>query len=940
MRTLDIKIFSIGLLVILSSSVLAQQTQFQPLPIDPKVKYGKLENGLTYYIRSNQQPKNRADFYIVQNVGAILENDDQNGLAHFLEHMAFNGTKNFPGKKIIEYFESVGVKFGANINAYTSLDETVYHLSDVPTLREGIIDSALLVLHDWSNAISLEESEIEAERGVIMEEWRQGASAERRMWKESNKQRFPGSQYAKRDVIGDTAVIKHFTPEALRDYYKKWYRPDQQAIIVVGDIDVNKVEQKIIELFSNIKKPENAPERPIYPIFDNKEPIISIVTDPEARMTRVELIYKHDKLPQEIKLSINGYLVNVINSLISNMMQNRFEEITMQPDAPFVAGYATYGELVKSKDAFYMVVVPKEGSETEGLKSVLLEAEKVKRFGFNNSELERAKADLAKMIEKLYNEKDNQKNENYVKEYMAHFLNQEPIPGIEWEYETIKMILPQVNTEMVNQLAKSYVTDTNLIVSIMAPEKPTVILPTKEKIKEIIEEAKKTELTAKVEEQINKPLIEKFPKPGKIKKVTNNDIIGTTEWTLSNGAKVIFKPTSFKKDEILFNAYSIGGLSKITNIEDLPSGEFATEVVNNNGLGNFNQIDLKKILSGKIVSVNPYIDNYEEGFSGNSSVSDFETMLQLIYLHFTATRKDDDAFEALMNNYKAFLANSENNPDKAFSDTVQVMLTNHSPRTVLLNMKTLEKVNQEKALEIFADRFSDPADFTFVFTGNVNPNNKTVENAINTYIGGIKSKGKKEQYTDDNVRLPMGKATNYFSREMQVKKVSNCIVYSGNMNFNVNNRTNINAIGNILNIRYLESVREKEGGSYGVGVAGNLRNRPIEQALLFIQFDTNVEKQNKLMEIIHSEIENMINNGPKAEDLQKVKENMLKKYEEDLQENKWWQNAIKNYYFNRLNLINDYRPSVESLTGESVQKTLKAIVDQGNVMEIVMKPIK
>jgi zinc protease len=938
MRKLEFKFFLFVLLICLNTSIFAQQVQFQPLPIDPKVKYGKLENGLTYYIRSNQQPKNRADFYIVQNVGAILENDDQNGLAHFLEHMAFNGTKNFPGKKIIEYFESVGVKFGANINAYTSLDETVYHLSNVPTNRESIIDSALLVLHDWSNAISLEESEIEAERGVILEEWRQGASADRRMWKESNKQKFPGSQYAKRDVIGDTAVIKHFTPEALRDYYKKWYRPDQQAIIVVGDVDVNKIEEKIIELFSNIKKPENTPERPIYPIYDNKEPIISIVTDPEARMTRVELIYKHDKLPAEIKLSINGYLVNVINSLISNMMQNRFEEITMQPDAPFVAGYATYGEMVKSKDAFYLVVVPKEGSETEGIKSVLIEAEKVKRFGFNHSELERAKADLAKMIEKQYNEKDNQKNESYVREYMNHFLNQDPIPGIEWEYETIKMILPQINADMVNQLAKSYVTDTNMIVSILAPQKPTVVLPSKEEIRQIIEEVKKTELTAKLDEKIDKPLIEKMPKPGKIKKVSKNDILGTTEWILSNGAKVILKPTTFKKDEILFNAYSTGGLSKVENIEDLPSAEFATEVVNNNGLSNFNQIELKKLLSGKIASVSPYIDNYEEGFSGNSSVSDFETMLQLLYLHFTALRKDDNAFTALMNNYKAFLANSENNPDKAFSDSVKLMLSNHSPRTVLLNMKTLEKVNQDKALEIFAERFSDPADFTFVFTGNVDPNDKTVVNAINTFIGGIKSKGKKESFTDDNVRLPVGRAINHFSREMQVKKVSNCIVYSGNLNFNMNNRTNMNAIGNILNIRYLESVREKEGGSYGVGVAGNLRNRPIEQAMLFIQFDTNIEKQNKLMDIIHSEIDTIISKGPKAEDLQKVKETMMKKYEEDLQENKWWQSAIKNYYFNKLNVVNDYLPSVQALTSESIQKTLKTIVDQGNIMEIVMKP--
>src|ERR1035437_6013923 len=581
MKTKLFRWIALSLLVLFTAGINAQQVQ--PLPIDPNVRYGKLDNGLTYYIRANKEPKQRADFYIAQNVGAILENDNQNGLAHFLEHMAFNGTKNFPGKGIINYLENIGVKFGADINAHTGLDETVYNLSDVPTVRDGIVDSALLVLHDWSSFISLEDTEIDAERGVIREEWRTGAGADRRMWKESNKLQYPGWQYAKRDVIDDTAIINNFNHKAIRDFYKRWYRPDLQAILIVGDVDVDKVEAEIKTLFADIPKKDNAGERPIYPILDNKEPIISVVKDPEARMTRIELEYKHKKLPDEVKLSMNGYVISTVNSLISTMIGNRFDEITQQADAPFVAAYGYYGELVKSEDAFQLLAIPKERKELQGLDAILLEAKKIKRFGFTNSELERAKTDYLKNLEKSYNERDNQKNNALVREYVRNFLTQEPIPGIEWEYTTVKMILPQLKLEIINQVAKSYVTDSNLIVSIMAPDKEAVKLPTEDQILAAIDNAKKAELKPRVEEILNKPLIDKEPKAGKITKITQNKSLGTTEWTLSNGVKVVIKPTTFKKDEILLNAFSEGGLSEVKNIADIPSGTLAASIVVNNG---------------------------------------------------------------------------------------------------------------------------------------------------------------------------------------------------------------------------------------------------------------------------------------------------------------------------------------------------------------------
>ena len=929
-------LISLCFMILLALNAGAQQVQ--PLPIDPKVRFGKLDNGLTYYIRANKEPKQRADFYIAQNVGAILENDSQNGLAHFLEHMAFNGTKNFPGKGVINYLEKIGVKFGADVNAHTSLDETVYNLSDVPTVRDGIVDSALLVLHDWSSFISLEDTEIDAERGVIREEWRQGAGADRRMWKESNKLKYPGSQYAIRDVIGDTAIINNFDHATIRDFYKKWYRPDLQAILIVGDVDVDKVEAKIKSLFTDIPKKENEAERIVYPIADNQKPIISVVKDKEARMTRIELEYKHDKLPENIKLSMNGYAFNTINGLISTMIGNRFEEITQQADAPFVGAYANYGELVKSKDAFQLLAIPKEGQELTGLNALLLEAEKIKRFGFTNSELERAKTDFIKTVEKSYNERDNQKNNNLIEEYVRNFLNQESIPGIEWEYQTLQAMLPQLKLEMVNQVAKSYVTDTNMIVSIMAPDKEAVKIPSEDQIRVAIDNSKKAELTAKAEEKSNRPLIDKAPKAGKVAKVSENKSLGTTEWTLSNGVKVVFKPTTFKKDEILLSAFSQGGISKVTNPADLPSAMLAASIVSNNGLGQYNQIELNKILTGKIASVSPQIGAYDEGLNGSSSVKDFETMLQLVYLNFTAPRKDDNAFKAMMNGYRASLANAASDPRKAFSDTVNAMVTNHSPRTVLLGLKTLDLIDQDKALAIYKERFALPADFTFIFTGNVDPANDSIKNAIVTYLGGLKSKKETEKFTDNNIRKPKGKVNNIFEKEMKIKKASNFILYSGSMPYTINNRTAMTAIGSILSIRYLESIREKEGGSYGVGVRGSINNTPIEEATLLMQFDTDPLKQAKLISIIYSEVDEIVAKGPRVDDLQKVKENMLKKYTEDLAENGWWQSAVQRFYQDKLNLVDDYKASVEALTPEVIQSTLKNIVSQGNVLEVVMKP--
>lgn len=912
----------------------------QALPIDPQVRYGKLDNGLSYYIRANRKPKNRAEFYIAQNVGAILENDDQNGLAHFLEHMAFNGTKNFPGKGIINYFESIGVRFGENINAYTSLDETVYNLSDVPTTRESILDSALLVLHDWSNFISLEGAEIDAERGVIREEWRTGAHAERRMWKEGNKQKYPGSQYAKRDVIGDTAVINNFAHKALRDFYKRWYRPDLQAILIVGDIDVDQIEAKIQNLFSDIPPKENAGERPIYSIPDNKEPIIAVVKDREANYARIELLYKKDRLPSDFRLSINGYAFSIVNSLISQMLNYRFQELVQNPEAASVAAIAHYGKLVKSKDAFITISVPKEGQELKSIEELAIEGERMRRYGFTQSELERAKTALLARMEKAYNERDNQENNKLVQQYVRHFLDDESIPGLEWEYQMLQNMLPEISQQMVNDLAKTYVTDDNLIISINAPEKTGLSLPSETEILATVKKVRSMELSAKEEETPLKNLITQVPKAGKIKKTSANTSLGSIEWLLSNGVKVIIKPTEFKQDEILFTAFSQGGLSKVANRADLPSAMLAEDIVGVNGLGEFNKIELNKALTGKNLTLTPYIASYNEGLKGNSSVKDFETLLQLIYLHFTGIRKDEKAYQALMNMLHTGLVNADSNPRRAFSDSIAQMNANHHPREITIKLNTLQEVNQDKALQIFRERFGNAADFTFVFAGNINPEDNAVKQAILSYLGGLKTQKTREKFDDHGIRKPKGKAIKQFERTMETQTASNYVAYSASMPYNLKNLTTLSAIANILSKRYIDSVREKEGGSYGVTVRGGVGNIPIEEAVLYMQFDTDPEKQDRIIDIIYAEVDEIIKKGPRTEDLQKVKENLLKQHSQNLEENQWWRHALSLYYKDGLNLIQDYKASVEGLTPESIRETLKGLVSQNNLIHVLMMPKK
>ncbi len=928
------KIFLFSLVALVSMMAAAQD--LTPLQIDTTVRVGHLPNGLTYYIRHNEQPKQRCDFHIAQKVGAVLEEDNQNGLAHFLEHMAFNGTQNYPGKGIINYFESKGVSFGGNINAYTSIDETVYRLSDVPT-RPELIDSALLVMHDWACGLLLLPEEIDAERGVILEEWRTRNNANGRMNKAIKAKLYPNSQYGKRDVIGDTAVILHFEYDALRDYYTKWYGPDNQAIVVVGDINVDSIEAKIQALWADVPERSNRGERPIYTVDFFTEPTVAIATDPEAQQTTIRIDYLREPLPKMLKGTRVEYALDVIHSLIGSMLQKRFDELALKPDASVMGMRSYYFEPFKLKESFTAVAAPKEGRETDALRDLLFQLEKMHRYGFTQSELDIAKTEMLNDYEKGYNERDTRRNQALAREYVSNFTREALVPGISWEYEFIQKYLPTLDLKEVNIIAKEYILP-NPAVQIMGPEKEGVNIPSEEDVLKMISAMPDLEIAAPENKVIDTELVKHAPKAGKIKKVTYNEELGTTEMLLKNGVRVIIKPTEFKQDEILFSARSAGGQSLLPT-EDLASAFLTSDIIEFMGLGDFSRTDLDKALAGRTVNLGGSIDTYSEGLNGSSSIKDFETLLQLVYLTFTAARRDEEAYQSLMNILESQLVNKDKNHKAIFRDSVSVMVSDHSPRTVLLTTDMLKQVSLDKVMQIQHERFANPADFIYIIVGNINPDDAATRKAICTWLGGLKTSKKHENFRDYGTRVPTGEVKNYFTRKMQVNTATNRIQYTSyDIPYTLENDITMSIIGNILSTRYLESIREREGGSYGVSCGGSMNRIPVARATLTMQFDTDPEKQERLMEIIHEEVMTIINEGPRADDLQKVKEKKLKSFKELLERNNYWKSCLMTYYRFNDNEIGEYEAIVNGITAEKVQDLLRKLVESGNVLEVVMMP--
>ena len=923
------------LLIFISLIGVSQQTQ--QLPVDAKIRIGKLDNGLTYYIRKNDFPKNRGDFYIAQKVGSILEEENQRGLAHFLEHMCFNGTKHFPGNSLIKYLESIGVKFGENVNAYTAIDETVYNLSNVPLTREGILDSALLVLHDWSGFVSLENKDIDDERGVIREEWRTRNTGNSRVQEAMIKEVFANTQYCNRMPIGSIDIINNFPYQVIKDYYKKWYRPDLQGIIIVGDVDVDKVEAKIKALFADIPKPVNPALRTRFQVLNNIAPIVSIETDTEVQQTQLAVYYKHDAVPTEMKSKMNYYFMQVINNLVSMMFNARLYELSKKPVPPFAGARGSYGEFIvtPSKDAWSISVSPRNNNEAEtALRAVLRENERMHRFGFTATEYSRAKTELLRRYETSYTERDKQKNKSFVDACVQLFLNNEPNPDIEYEYNLINKVLPNIRVDDINKIAKNFVCDTNVVFTVFGSKKEGINIPTKEKVLAIWDEVKKEKIEAYVDIVSDKPLLEKKPVAGKVIK-TEQKPFGYTQWTLSNGVKVLLKKTDYKKDQVIMNSYSPGGSSLVKDV-DVPSVSVLNEVVRLGGAGQFSSVELEKMLTGKIVSVSPSVTNLSEAINGSASPRDFKTLMELTYLYFTQPRKDQDAFNSWVVRKKNQLENAKQDPMDIFKDTLTTIMTNHSPRGKRMDLDMLKKVDYNKVFDIYKDRFADASDFTFFFTGNIDPD--SVKGYVETYLGGLPSTNRKENFKDLGVYPPKGIVKNNFNKKLQVPKSTVFMAYIGEIPYTLENTVLMNYVESLLNIVYTENIREKEGGSYGVNVKGSLNILPRQRFDFEIYFDTDPTKREKLTTIVYDEIKTLIADGPSDVNVNKIKEFMLKKHQEVLTENGYWMGIMYNQAIYGIDNHTTFEKVTSSMTPAMIKDFAKKIFSQGNIIEVSMSP--
>ncbi len=923
-----------AMLVFVACALTTFAQQMPPIPVDPQVRIGKLDNGLTYYIRQNNYPEGQANFYIAQKVGSVLEEDNQRGLAHFLEHMCFNGTEKFPGNGVIKYLEGIGVKFGGDLNAYTSIDETVYNIDNVPMSVAGAVDSCLWILHDWAGGLLLEAEDIDKERGVIHEEWRQRNTAQQRMMEAVAKEMYPGNRYGDRFPIGTMEVIDNFPYQALRDYYEKWYRPDQQAIVVVGDINVDEVEGKIKSIFADLRMPENPAERVYYPIADNKEPIITMAQDKEQQYGIVYLFAKHEAIPDAAKGDLQYLVFDYAKAMFAQMMSGRMAELAMNPDAPFVEGMVNDGEffLAKTKGAVNGAIIPKEGMVKEATAVLYREMLRAQRHGFTESEYVRARAEYLTNLESAYNERAKVKSQRYCKEYVRHFIDNEPIPGIENEYAMMNQLAPNLPVELVNGYIQSIMSDSNLVVMAMLPEKEGLVHPTEEEMAQLLVSVAAEDITAYVDKVSDEPLLAQEPVGGKVVK-TKEAAFGYTQLTLSNGATVYIKKTDFKADQIMMRAVSKGGQALYDESEAINLSQ-VVDVIDNNGIGSFNTTDLQKVLAGKKASVTPYIDMYREGVIGNSTPKDFETLMQLTYLQFTAPRLDDEAFVSYKNKMKAMLENQELDPQSALGDTLTKVLYNNHPRAINMKAADVEKTDDKRILEIYKERFANAADFSFFFTGAIDE--AVAIPLIEKYIGGLPAGGKKEKYVDAKLDIQKGDITNIFEKQMATPSATVYLVYTGKAKYNLKNNLMMSLTKQILDIIYTEEIREKEGGTYGVGTSGTLNNVPKESARLLVMFQTAPELREKLTGMAIDLLNKFAEEGPRQQDLDKVREYMLKKYAENQKENAYWGNQIQNYVIDGFDGYKDFEKILNSITPADLKKFAKSLLKQGNKIEVSM----
>lgn len=917
------------LLLMIGCSLQKTMAQESILPIDPKVRIGKLDNGLTYYIRKNALPENRADFYFAQKVGSIQEESNQLGLAHFLEHMCFNGTTHFPGNSLEQYLKRIGV----SPNASTAMDETIYHMCDVPVDISGAIDTCLLILHDWSNDLTLDPVEIDKERGVVYEEWRTRMNAMLRFQEQMLPIMYAGSKYAVSLPLGKMEIIMNFEPQALRDYYEKWYRPDLQAIIVVGDIDVDRIEAQIKKIFADIPAQPNAAKREYYPVYDHKDPIIFIAQDKEKTDIEFVVFNKHNTTPDSLKNNTNYLRQDYATQVISRMLEQRLYERSQTAYPPYTSCSVYDGNffIAKTKKAFIGNITCIKDSIEKGITTLFEEIERVCRFGFTETEYNRTRRSYLQYLENRYNERNNMKNEELTNQYILHFLDNEPIPSIEYKCKILYEIAATTTVNMLNDVIHQFITDNNKFIALLAPEKKDLILPTEEAIRNILKEVKDKELTPYVDDYTNELLIKDIPQDGKIISEVTDSIFGTTLLTLSNGVKVMIKKTDFRNDQILMKGVSLGGSSlfpdsEIPNIKSLGS-------VITTGLGNFTFGELKKMLADKQVSVSYNIAELTETVDGNCTPKNFETMLQLTYLIFTSPRRDESSFNITKDFHKKELYNQEKDPEIIFKDSINNAIYMGHPRRKRLTSQMLDHVDYDRILEIYHDCFKNAGNFTFVFVGNIDM--EQLEPLIVNYLGSLPSTQQKETFKDQHIKRRRGIYKNIFYQKQEIDKASNFISFIGSCPYNLRNITLFDISCQVLNEIYTDKVREQAGATYFIHVGADNDKYP-EEICLQILFDTAPSKREEMIKIIDDEIKHIAEVGPTKESLDKVKKYMLNKRAKDLKDNEYWILWIDEYLRTGLNLLDNYEAVINSFTTKDVSNFIKTLLEQKNRVEVSM----
>ncbi len=913
----------------------------QPLPQDPTVRKGKLKNGMTYYIRHNAKEAGLADFYIAQRVGSILEEPRQRGLAHFLEHMAFNGTKNFPGKGkklgIVPWCETIGVKFGANLNAYTSIDQTVYHIGSAPLKREGIIDSCLLVLHDWSHYLLLEDAEIDKERGVIHEEWRtrRAGMAVQRLMEQAMPKIYKGTKYEDCMPIGSMDIVDNFPYQDLRDYYQKWYRPDLQAIIVVGDFDINLMEKKIKKTFSSIPMPKKAAERIYYPVDNNEKMIIDIEKDAEQPIVLCHIYQKREATPDSEKNSEKYLRDNYIDGLISTMLNDRFAELRQLPEPPFqsATGRASKFFLSRTKEAFSMSISCKQDNILGGIISAVGLAEQARQHGFTQSELDRAKKLRMNAAERRQKMQGDYRNSHYVNECVDNFLEGEPLVSVDFMLENTRKLDAEVTLAEVNAAVKELITNKNQVVLMYAPDKEGFEIPSEQQIEQVILAAQQFSYAPYTEERLAESLVSALPMAGSI--VSEKPYRhGFTELTLSNGMKVYAKKTDYESDAVSMRMQADGGTS-LYGDEDIPNFALISSGITEGGVGQFDAVTLRKMLTGKSVRVSPSVGSRGQSISGSSSVKDMETMFQLAYLYFTQPRKDTVAFASLMNRQHAFLANRNASPKVDYNDSIRAILYGHHPRLAPVVQKTLEKVSYDRIFEIYKERFSDAANFKTVIIGNYDE--QQLRQFLCQYLAVLPATNKHEQTNFSNVpRIVGGTSVHKFTKKQATPLANVSIYYTADVPFTPQSDLELDFLKRCLSIAYTDSVREEKGGTYGVSVDFELDKDDQPNATLSISYNADPNRYNELNPTIYQQLKNIAERGPLASSMDKVKQYLVKQYAQAAITNDYWSYIIWHELDDDTDFDRDYCKMVEQMKAEDVQRMAQKILAAQRCIEVTM----